>query len=201
MRSSLPKVLHPVAGQSLLAHVLGAAPEGAGAALAVVIGPDHAGGRRRGQARSRRRGHLRPARAARHRACGAGGPRRDRARRRRPSGRVRRYAADLGRKHFRGCARRCRTGPPSRCSAFAPPIPPAMAGCWSRADGWSISASRRMRAPAERAITLCNAGVMAFDGRKALQILERIGNANTQKRVLSGRRRRHRPREWDWRRS
>ena len=26
MRSSLPKVLHPVAGKSLLAHVLGAAP-------------------------------------------------------------------------------------------------------------------------------------------------------------------------------
>ena len=41
MRSSLPKVLHPVAGQSLLAHVLDAAPHGAGAALAVVIGPDH----------------------------------------------------------------------------------------------------------------------------------------------------------------
>src|SRR5471030_2990017 len=42
MRSSLPKVLHPVAGQSLLAHVLAAAPRGRGAALAVVIGPDHA---------------------------------------------------------------------------------------------------------------------------------------------------------------
>src|SRR6202048_1918332 len=41
MQSSIPKVLHPVAGQSLLAHVLGAAPKGAGAALAVVIGPDH----------------------------------------------------------------------------------------------------------------------------------------------------------------
>src|SRR6202000_2753259 len=41
MRSSTPKVLHPVAGQSLLAHVLGAAPKGADAALAVVIGPDH----------------------------------------------------------------------------------------------------------------------------------------------------------------
>src|SRR5664279_6385283 len=41
MRSSMPKVLHPVAGQSLLAHVLGAAPKGAGAALAVVIGPEH----------------------------------------------------------------------------------------------------------------------------------------------------------------
>src|SRR6187551_330496 len=41
MQSSLPKVLHPVAGQSLLAHVLGAAPKGADARLAVVIGPDH----------------------------------------------------------------------------------------------------------------------------------------------------------------
>src|SRR5436309_10775220 len=41
MRSSTPKVLHPVAGQSLLAHVLRAAPKGAGASLAVVIGPDH----------------------------------------------------------------------------------------------------------------------------------------------------------------
>src|SRR3954451_7282493 len=39
MRSSIPKVLHPVAGQSLLAHVLGAAPNGAGATLAVVLGP------------------------------------------------------------------------------------------------------------------------------------------------------------------
>src|SRR3954447_18650014 len=41
MRSSTPKVLHPVAGQSLLAHVLRAAPNGTGASLAVVIGPDH----------------------------------------------------------------------------------------------------------------------------------------------------------------
>src|SRR5882724_9510488 len=41
MRSSMSKVLHPVAGQPLLAHVLGAAPKGTGAALAVVIGPDH----------------------------------------------------------------------------------------------------------------------------------------------------------------
>ena len=41
MRSSLPKVLHPVAGQSLLAHVLRAVPNGANASLVVVIGPDH----------------------------------------------------------------------------------------------------------------------------------------------------------------
>jgi len=41
MRSAMPKVLHPVAGQSLLAHVLAAAPKGGGSSLAVVIGPDH----------------------------------------------------------------------------------------------------------------------------------------------------------------
>ena len=40
MRSKLPKVLHQVAGQSMLAHVLQAAPSGAGSSLAVVIGPD-----------------------------------------------------------------------------------------------------------------------------------------------------------------
>jgi bifunctional UDP-N-acetylglucosamine pyrophosphorylase/glucosamine-1-phosphate N-acetyltransferase len=33
---------------------------------------------------------------------------------------------------------------------------------------------------AEREITLCNAGVMAFDGRKALSIIEKIGNANSK---------------------
>jgi bifunctional UDP-N-acetylglucosamine pyrophosphorylase / glucosamine-1-phosphate N-acetyltransferase len=34
--------------------------------------------------------------------------------------------------------------------------------------------------PSEREVTLCNAGVMAFDGRKALSIVEKIGNANSK---------------------
>ena len=37
MRSASPKVLHPVAGQSLLSHVLAAVPNSS--ALAVVVGP------------------------------------------------------------------------------------------------------------------------------------------------------------------
>ena len=41
MRSAAPKVLHPVAGQSLLAHVLAAAPGGAGAALNRLAGRQH----------------------------------------------------------------------------------------------------------------------------------------------------------------
>src|SRR5262245_20126051 len=40
MRSSLPKVLHPVAGASMLSHVLAAAPDGRKHTLAVVIGPE-----------------------------------------------------------------------------------------------------------------------------------------------------------------
>ena len=32
----------------------------------------------------------------------------------------------------------------------------------------------------ERKVTLCNAGVMAFDGRRALQILDKIGDANSK---------------------
>ena len=35
--------------------------------------------------------------------------------------------------------------------------------------------------PEERKVTLCNAGVMAFDGRLALDILDRIGNANSKR--------------------
>lgn len=40
MRSSLAKVLHPIAGASILSHVLAAAPTGAGHELAVVVGPE-----------------------------------------------------------------------------------------------------------------------------------------------------------------
>src|SRR5229473_2016711 len=35
--------------------------------------------------------------------------------------------------------------------------------------------------PAERMIKLSNAGVMAFDGRKALEIIDKIGNANSKR--------------------
>src|SRR5215831_8707408 len=39
MRSARPKVLHPLAGRSLLAHVLGAIGQAGVTATAVVIGP------------------------------------------------------------------------------------------------------------------------------------------------------------------
>jgi bifunctional UDP-N-acetylglucosamine pyrophosphorylase / glucosamine-1-phosphate N-acetyltransferase len=39
MRSALPKVLHAIAGRSLLAHVLAAAAEARVTATAIVVGP------------------------------------------------------------------------------------------------------------------------------------------------------------------
>src|SRR3954465_1098728 len=41
MRSAQPKVLHALAGRSLLAHVLTAVREAGGTATAVVVGPGH----------------------------------------------------------------------------------------------------------------------------------------------------------------
>jgi bifunctional UDP-N-acetylglucosamine pyrophosphorylase / glucosamine-1-phosphate N-acetyltransferase len=43
MRSARPKVLHELAGQSMLAHALSAILEGAAGDIAVVVGPDHDG--------------------------------------------------------------------------------------------------------------------------------------------------------------
>ena len=41
MRSALPKVLHAIAGRSLLAHVLDAVRAAGGTNAAVVVGPGH----------------------------------------------------------------------------------------------------------------------------------------------------------------
>src|SRR5229473_1900359 len=129
MQSSIPKVLHPVAGQSLLAHVLGAAPKGAGAALAVVIGPDHSSVA-------------------------------EETKRQRPDATTFVQRERLGTAHAVLAAR----------DAIARGADDQLVAIREQAEA----------APAERAITLCNAGVMAFDGHRALKIIEKIGNANSK---------------------
>ncbi|QWG21190.1 bifunctional UDP-N-acetylglucosamine diphosphorylase/glucosamine-1-phosphate N-acetyltransferase GlmU [Bradyrhizobium sediminis] len=179
MQSSLPKVLHPVAGQSLLAHVLGAAPKGAGATLAVVIGPDH-------EAVA------------------------DEARRVRPDAATFVQRERLGTAHAVLAAREAlargaddllvvfgdtplisaetvsRLRAPLKNGAALAVLgfqaaDPAGYGRLLVEDGRLVAIREHADAtPAERAITLCNAGVMAFDGRRALQLLDRIGNANSK---------------------
>jgi bifunctional UDP-N-acetylglucosamine pyrophosphorylase/glucosamine-1-phosphate N-acetyltransferase len=179
MRSSLPKVLHPVAGQSLLAHVLQAAPRGADAALAVVVGPDH-------------------------QAVAA------EAKRVRPDATTFVQQERLGTAHAVLAAREAiANGADDLLVAFGDtPLISAQTFERLRAplrDGAALAvlgfhaadptgygrlvvergrlAAIREQADAseaERKIALCNAGVMAFDGRKALAILEQIGNANAK---------------------
>lgn len=179
MRSSLPKVLHEVAGQSLLAHVLRAAPAGAGTSLAVVVGPDH-------QAVA------------------------DEARRARSDALTFVQRERLGTAHAVLAAREAIANgaddvlvafgdtPLISANTFARMREPlakgaAMAVLGFRAadptgygrllvEGPHLVAIREQAdaSEAERKVTLCNAGVMAFDGKTALTILDRIGNANSK---------------------
>jgi len=179
MRSSLPKVLHPIAGQSLLAHVLGAAPRGIGSALAVVVGPHH-------RAVAEEATRLRPDAATfvqrerlgtAHAVLAA----RDA---------IVRGADDLlvvfGDTPLITAATLARLRAPlSRGAAlavlgFRATDPTGYGRLLVEGDHLVAIREHADASPSERAITLCNAGVMAFDGRTALQILDRIGNANSK---------------------
>jgi bifunctional UDP-N-acetylglucosamine pyrophosphorylase/glucosamine-1-phosphate N-acetyltransferase len=179
MRSSLPKVLHPVAGQSLLAHVLGAASKGTGAALAVVVGPDH-------QVVTVEVRRIRPDAATfvqrerlgtAHAVLAA----RDA---------IAKGADDLlvafgdtpliSAETFERLRAPLKAGAALAVLGFRAADPTGYGRLV--VEGGQLTAIREQAdaSPAERAITLCNAGVMAFDGRKALEIIEAIGNANSK---------------------
>jgi bifunctional UDP-N-acetylglucosamine pyrophosphorylase / glucosamine-1-phosphate N-acetyltransferase len=177
MRATLPKVLHPVAGEPLLSHVLAAASRGEGARLAVVIGPDHYGVEQE-------------------------------VRRLRPDADIFVQRERLGTAHAVLAAREAiARGADDLLVAFgdtplisadtfarlrAPlaqgatlavlgfhAVDPTGYGRLVREGGKLVAIREQADASEdERKITLCNAGVMAFDGRKALQILDKIGNAN-----------------------
>ena len=179
MQSSLPKVLHPVAGQSLLAHVLDAAPKGADARLAVVIGPDH-------QAVADEVKRIRPdaenfVQRERLGTAHAVLAARDA---------LARGADDLlvvfGDTPLISAETFSRLRVPLRSGAALAVLgfraaDPTGYGRLLVEDGRLVDIREHADAtPEQRAIKLCNAGVMAFDGRKALQIIETIGNANSK---------------------
>jgi bifunctional UDP-N-acetylglucosamine pyrophosphorylase/glucosamine-1-phosphate N-acetyltransferase len=179
MRSSLPKVLHPVAGQSLLAHVLEASPKGAGAALAVVIGPDHGAveaetRRLRPDARTfvqrERLGTAHAVLAARDAIIGG--------------------ADDLlvvfgdtpliSAATFERLRAPLRKGAALAVLGFRAADPTGYGRLLVEGDRLVAIREQADVTPAERKITLCNAGVMAFDGRKALEVIEKIANGNAK---------------------
>jgi len=179
MRSSLPKVLHPVAGQSLLAHVLAAAPKGKDAALAVVIGPDHGAvadevKRVRADAvtfvQRERLGTAHAVLAAREA--------------------IARGADDLlvvfgdtpliSAETFSRLRAPLKNGAALAVLGFRAADPTGYGRLVVEGDQLVAIREHADASPAERAIDLCNAGVMAFDGRKALDIIEKIGRGNSK---------------------
>jgi bifunctional UDP-N-acetylglucosamine pyrophosphorylase/glucosamine-1-phosphate N-acetyltransferase len=177
MRSSMPKVLHAVAGQSLLAHVLRAAPRGPGASLAVVIGPDHQAVA--DEARRERpdattfiqRDRLGTAHAvlAAKEAIAAGADDLLVA-----FGDTPLISADT----FERMRSPLKNGAALTVLGFRAADPTGYGRLLAEGDRLVAIREHAEASAEERAITLCNAGVMAFDGRRALQILEKIGNAN-----------------------
>src|SRR5205085_8323921 len=179
MRSAVPKVLHPVAGQSLLSHVLQAAPQGQGTALAVVVGPDHAAV----EAEAKR---LRPDVSTfvqRERLGTAHAVLAARVA-------IARGADDLlivfgdtpliSEDTLQRMRAPLKDGAALTVLGFRAADPTGYGRLLL--DGERLVAIREQAdaSAGERAITLCNAGVMAFDGRHALKILEKIGNANAK---------------------
>ena len=179
MRSSLPKVLHPVAGQSLLSHVLDAAPKGEGASLAVVIGPDHQAvadevARLRPDAKTfvqrQRLGTAHAVLAARD-AIADG-------------------ADDLliafgdtpliSAETFERLRTPLKNGAALAVLGFHAADPTGYGRLLMEGDRLVAIREHADASADERKITLCNAGVMAFDGRRALEIIEKIGNANSK---------------------
>ena len=177
MRSALPKVLHFIAGRSLLAHVLAAVAEAGVTATAVVIGP----GQEAAAAEARR---ISPGAQ-----CFVQGERRGTAHavlaaksaiERQPDDILIVYGdTPLIRP---ATLKRLRAALAANAAVAVlgfRPADPAGYGRLIVAGGKLIAIREEAHASAsERAIDLCNGGIMALSGAQALAILERIGAHN-----------------------
>jgi bifunctional UDP-N-acetylglucosamine pyrophosphorylase/glucosamine-1-phosphate N-acetyltransferase len=179
MQSATPKVLHPVAGQSLLAHVLAAAPKGAGTALAVVIGPDH-------QAVAAEAKRVRPDAATFMQRERLGTAHAVLAAREAIARGVDDLLVAFGDTPLISAATFARLRAPLQNGAtlavlgFRAADPTGYGRLLVEGDHLVAIREQADASAAERAIKLCNAGVMAFDGRRALEIIEKIGKGNAK---------------------
>src|SRR6185437_752541 len=178
MRSATPKVLHPIASQSLLAHVLHAAPAGPGTALAVVVGPDH-------EAVAAEAKRVRPDAATYVQQERLGTAHAVLAAREAIA-----EGADalliafgdtplLSAETFTRLQAALRNGAALAVLGFRAADPTGYGRLLVEGDRLVAIREQADASTEERKITLCNAGVMAFDGRRALEIISRIGNANS----------------------
>jgi bifunctional UDP-N-acetylglucosamine pyrophosphorylase / glucosamine-1-phosphate N-acetyltransferase len=181
MRSAVPKVLHRIAGRTLLAHVLEAVRQAEIEDVAVVVGPDRddvaAEARRTFPGASV---HVQAERRGTAHAVLAAG---DALARGREDVLV--LFADtplLDPATLRRLREGLATGSAVVALGFEAKDPTGYGRLVRQADG-SLMAIREHRdaSAAERALTLCNGGLMALSGRQALAILEAIGDDNAQR--------------------
>jgi bifunctional UDP-N-acetylglucosamine pyrophosphorylase/glucosamine-1-phosphate N-acetyltransferase len=180
MHSALPKVLHTLAGRSLLAHVLAAVGDAGGTNTAVVVGPGHEAvaaqakrvapgaeiytqAERRGTAHAALTAKAAIARGADHVVVIFGDTPLLRAQ---TLQRLRGALAD---------------GTAVAVLGFRPADPSGYGRLIMDRDQLTAIREDKDATPAERAIGLCNGGLMALAGQHALDILERIGDDNSQR--------------------
>jgi bifunctional UDP-N-acetylglucosamine pyrophosphorylase/glucosamine-1-phosphate N-acetyltransferase len=180
MHSSLPKVLHQIAGRTLLSHVLLSVREAGGMQSAVVVGPDHQAVATEARAvaphaeifvQAERRGTAHAVLAAK--AAIAQGA--DDVLvifgdtpliRPQTLGKLRAALAD---------------GAAVAVLGFRPAEPTGYGRLITEGGALIDIREHADASDAERAVTLCNAGLMGFAGRQALEILEQIGCENRKK--------------------
>jgi bifunctional UDP-N-acetylglucosamine pyrophosphorylase / glucosamine-1-phosphate N-acetyltransferase len=179
MRSARPKVLHAIAGCSLLAHVLRALRAAGGTRIAVVIGPDHEEAGAEATrivpdaeviVQSERRGTAHAVLAAKSAIA-------------RGADDILVVFGDTPLIRPQTLAR-LRSALADGAAVAVLGFRPADTTGYGRLvlDGKALVAIREEAdaSPAERAIGLCNAGLMGLSGSKALAILERINNMNAK---------------------
>ncbi len=177
MRSALPKVLHAIAGRSLLAHVLAAVAEARVTATAIVVGP----GQDAVEAEARRvlpdsecfmqqkrRGTADAVLAAK------------RAIERRPDDVLIVYGDTplIQATTLERLRAPLTTGAAVAVLGFRPADPSGYGKLVVTGDELIAIREEAEATDSERRIGLCNGGIMALSGAHALAILERIGNQN-----------------------
>lgn len=180
MRSTLPKVLHAVAGRTLLAHVLTALKEAGGTQAAVVVGPgreDVAAEAKRivpnaqTFVQAERRGTAHAVLAAKEA--------------------IQKGADDILMLVGDAPLIRAETlvrlrgalidGAAVAVLGFRPADPKGYGRLVMQGNELVAIVEEADATDAQRAITLCNSGLIAMAGKHALAVLEKIGNANSKK--------------------
>jgi bifunctional UDP-N-acetylglucosamine pyrophosphorylase / glucosamine-1-phosphate N-acetyltransferase len=177
MLSPRPKVLHPLAGQSLLAHVLAALGAAGGTQIAVVVGPDHDAVAAEARAycpqaqvfvQAERRGTAHAVLAAR--AAIAGG-----------ADDVLVIFGDtplIRPQTLEKLRTALASGAAIAVLGFRPADPTGYGRLLTQGAELHGIVEHADASASERRIALCNGGLMAFAGKSALDIVDRIGCDN-----------------------